>query len=375
MFDGYLIITSNFSHLYRNTTMSEFEFFEERADRWGDSMKALWGSLEICPPTNHISLPQHMAGELHSIGCLKVWGDAHKLHLGMVYLLVQVDDTLEAGNYSLAIVWVDSHQARIVLIGEALESLSSLTSKGSNWPYTLIQLYEGANHTPLPKDRHVCILPQGEVGSPSWQISQLKICQLLSDRLLVIFPKELNGGDQSVTIDLPKSLHMGSSVTADKYPYIEVNIPTLVPEEQGHANLPLGEKQDSAIADQPKTPWKPRITLIAELNKLIDRGMMDNYDQESEHSTVAEVPLPEADALPPLKREKPVLLLDTQSQTSAVETEASMESNPAGTSPMVAAHSSHSSSPMAHLSKLQSDVHLAVNSIFTAKRSSDLGIQ
>ena len=30
---------------------------------------------------------------------------------------------------------------------------------------------------------------------------------------------------------------------------------------------------------------------------------------------------------------------------------------------------------MAHLSKLQSDVHLAVNSIFTAKRSSDLEIQ
>ena len=47
---GYLFVTSNFSHLYRNTTMSEFEFFKERADRWGDSMRALWGSLEICPP-------------------------------------------------------------------------------------------------------------------------------------------------------------------------------------------------------------------------------------------------------------------------------------------------------------------------------------
>ena len=69
------------------------------------------------------------------------------------------------------------------------------------------------------------------------------------------------------------------------------------------------------------------------------------------------------------------MLLDTQSQTSAVEMEASVESNPAGASPMAAAHSSRSSSPMAHLSKLQSDVHLAVNSIFTAKRSSDLEIQ
>ena len=293
----------------------------------------------------------------------------------MVYLLVWVDDTSEVGNYGLAIVWIDSHQARMVLMGEALESLSSLTSKGSNWPYVLIQLYEGANHMPLPKDRHICVLPQGEVGSPSEQISQLKICQLLSDGPLVVFPMELNRGNQSVTIDLPKSLHTGSSITTDEYPYIEVNIPTLVLEEQGHANFPLGKKQDSATANLSKTPWKPRITLIAEMNDLIDRGMTDNYDQESEHSAMAEVPSTEVDTSPPLKREKPVLLLDTHSQTSAAETEASMESNPAGASPMAAAHSSCSSSPIAHLSELQSDVHLAINSMFTAKRSSDLEIQ
>ena len=62
---------------------------------------------------------------------------------------------------------------------------------------------------------------------------------------------ELNQGDQSVTIDLPESLHMGSSVITDEYPYIEVNIPTLVPKEQGNANLPLDEKCNTATADQP----------------------------------------------------------------------------------------------------------------------------
>ena len=91
--------------------MSEFEFFKERADRWGDSMRALWGSLEICPPTDHIGLPCHTAGELLSIGHLKVWGDAQKLHLCMSYFLVWADDTSEAGNYDLA---------RMVLMGEAL---------------------------------------------------------------------------------------------------------------------------------------------------------------------------------------------------------------------------------------------------------------
>ena len=103
--------------------------------------------------------------------------------------------------------------------------------------------------------------------------------------------------------------------------------------------------------------------------------MMDNYDQESEHSTVAEVPSTEVDTSSPLKREKPVLLLDTHSQTSMAETEASGESNPAGTSPTAVAHSSRSSSPIAHLSKLWSDIHLAVNSMFTAKRSSDFKMQ
>ena len=75
---GYLFVTSNFSHLYRNTTMSEFEFFKGRADRWGDSMRALWGSLEICLPTDHIDLPRHMAGELLSIGHLKGLGECPK---------------------------------------------------------------------------------------------------------------------------------------------------------------------------------------------------------------------------------------------------------------------------------------------------------
>ena len=338
--------------------MSEFEFFKERADRWGNSMKALWSSLEICPPTDHIDFPCHT-----------------KPHLSMVYLLVQVDDTSEVRNYGLAIVWISSCQARMGLMGEALESLSSLTSKGSNWPNVLIQLYEGANHTPLPKDRHVCVPPQGEAGSPSGQISQLKIHRLLSDRLLVVFPTELNEDNQSMTVSLPKSLHTGSSITTDEYPYIEVNIPTLILGEQSHANLPLGKKHNSATTDQSKVPWKPRITLMVEITNLVDRGMMDNYDQESEHSTVAEVPSTEADTLPPLKREKPVLLLDTHSQTSMVEMEASGESNPAGTLPTAVGHSSYSSSPIAPLSKLQSDVHLAVNSMFTAKGSSDFEMQ
>ena len=48
--------------------MTKFEFFANRDERWGDSMKALWGSLSICPLLDHV-------GELLSISQLKVWGD------------------------------------------------------------------------------------------------------------------------------------------------------------------------------------------------------------------------------------------------------------------------------------------------------------
>ena len=52
--------------------MSEFKFFMERDDRWGNSMKALWGSLSICPMVTYIRLPLHTVEELDSISHLKV---------------------------------------------------------------------------------------------------------------------------------------------------------------------------------------------------------------------------------------------------------------------------------------------------------------
>ena len=115
-----------------------------------------------------------MAEELHSISHLKVWGDVQKLHHGMAYLLVRVDDTSKARTYGMALVWISPLQAGVSSMVEALEILSSLTSKGSDWPYILIQLNEGTNHMPLLKDKHICIQPQEKAESPSWWISQQK---------------------------------------------------------------------------------------------------------------------------------------------------------------------------------------------------------
>ena len=146
--------------------MTEFNFFTNREERWSDSMRALCGSLSICPLLNHVDLPYHMAGELLSISHLKVWGDTQKPHDSMVYLLVRVEDASEAKGYGIALVWISPHQARASTMEEALGILSTCISSGPNWPYVLTQLYEGTNHTPLPKEKHLGILPQGKVESP-----------------------------------------------------------------------------------------------------------------------------------------------------------------------------------------------------------------
>ena len=182
----------------------------------------------------------------------------------------------------------------------------------------------------------------------------------------------LNGGNQSVTIDLPGPLHSGSSVTTDEHPYIKIDIPSPTPEEQDGANLPLGRGHSTQAVAMPKTPWKPRVTLTAEVGELLTRGMTEDYNCEPKHSAMAKELATKADTSPPPKMEVPALPLDMSSQASVPEMEASMESNPIPNSPTAVAYSSHSDSPTMDLLELQADAHLAINHMLSIKRSSDL---
>ena len=96
--------------------------------------------------------------------------------------------------------------------------------------------------------------------------------------------------------------------------------------------------------------------------------MTDNYDRELEHSIAADYAT-QAEASLPQGTEELVLPLDTSSQTSVEGTEASVESNPAEATLVTVAHGGRSDSPV---QDLQLEVHLAINSIFTAKRTSQL---
>ena len=182
----------------------------------------------------------------------------------------------------------------------------------------------------------------------------------------------LNGGKQLVTIDLPGPLHSGSSVTTDEHPYIKIDILFPTPKEQNHANPPLGGVHANLAVAMPKTPWKPRVTLMAEVGDLLAWGMTEDYNHKPEHSAMAKELATETDTSPPLKMEVPALPLDTSSQVSVPETEASMESNPIHDSPTAVVYSSCSDSPTMDLPELQADAHLAINHMLSIKRSLDL---
>ena len=253
------------------------------------------------------------------------------------------------------------------------ETLSACISSGPNWPYVFAQLYEGSNHTPLPKDKHLGVLPQGKAEeSPYGWISQLKVCQLLSATPQVIYLVGLNGGDQPVTITLPELLHSSSSITTDKYLHMRINIPLPSPEEPEHTTLPLGRVHTIPVATTPKTPWKPRISLTAEVKDLLKWGMADNPSCKSEHSTAGMAATAEAVMSPSHKSEALGLPIDTSSQASVEEGEASLESNPVNVSPTAATYSSCSGSAMVDLMELQMDANLAANHILSVKRSTDL---
>ena len=208
--------------------------------------------------------------------------------------------------------------------------------------------------------------------SPYGQISQLEVCQLPSARPCIIYPVGLNGGDQLVTITLPEPLHSSSSITTDKHLHIWIDIPLLSPEEPECTTLPLGGAHTIPLATTPKTPWKPRISLTAEVNDLLKWGMADDSSCKTKHFALEKAAAVEAVMSLSHKAEVPALPIDTSSQASLEEGEASLESNPVNVSPTVAAYSSHSGSPTVDLMELRTDINLTTDHMLSIKRSMDL---
>ena len=86
--------------------------------------------------------------------------------------------------------------------------------------------------------------------------------------------------------------------------------------------------------------------------------------REGSYCRSSHVPIPQVRA--------PCMLVNTSSQASMEEGEASIESNPVNISPITATYSSHIASPSVDSTELQTDANLAANYILCVKRSTDL---
>ena len=118
----YLLSINYIPFFYRYNMMTNYAFFLQSSDRWGKDLPLLWGYLDICP---------------------SLW----QFHIPLV-------------TQSELITWVSS---------------------GPSWPYALVQLNKDTHHAPLPKERHLGILPQGGTDMTACRrISQLEVCRLLT---------------------------------------------------------------------------------------------------------------------------------------------------------------------------------------------------
>ena len=307
-------------------------------------LSTLWGNISICPHLNCLELPCHSPTELILVSGFKVWGDIKNPHCNTAYLLVCIGDTKEEIQYGVSLVWVSPHQARTATMEEAVKKLAACTSNGSYWPYVLVQLYEGSDHAPLPKGKHLVILSQGEVEETSsgW-ISQLDICQLLSAGPKVIYPFSLNGHDKPIITTLPEPLSSGKSIIANKHSYLEIDIS--FKRESDTKALLIGKASVILKTIPPKSSQEPKCSLATEVDNLLTQAMADTSSCESEQSSLEKTATVAATTSPPCRSKVNTPPANTSSQASIEEAEGSPEDVPTNISLIAAAYSSGSISP------------------------------
>ena len=147
--------------------------------------------------------------------------------------------------------------------------LTACSSSGTDWPYTLAQLYEGSHHAPLPKDKHMGILPQGKVVETSCGlISQLDVHQLLSAGPQVVYPIGLNGHNEPIITTLPELLSSSISIITSEHLYLGIDIPSPPIEESDNKALPIGKASTILITSPCKSPPKLEGSMTTEVNDL-----------------------------------------------------------------------------------------------------------
>ena len=312
------LTTSSFCR-YNMTT--EYTFFSQGSDRWGKDLALLWGCLGICPLLWWFHITSINWLELFSLTGLMAWGDKKKSHGDIAFFLISVKKEVTGNTkYGLSTIWVNSHQAMVPSMEEAIKELTTWISSGPDWPYALVQLNQNTHHAPLPKEGHLGMLPTGGTDSTACgRISQLEVHQLLVSGLQVAYPVGLNGHKEPIIVSLPESLANGTSLTGGGSIYLEVDIPQPIVEELDQKVLPLGRCSPILIASPLKTTppkLQREVSMTMEVRNLLSQAMLDmpgcmsgNLTPKRPSPVVILTP-------PPHKLKDPLKPVNTSSQVS-----------------------------------------------------------
>ena len=238
------------------------------------------------------SVPCHLHNSIRALlpTSLKAWGDVEKFHSDIAFLLVSTEEGAAGDRmYGLSMVWVNPCQARVPTVEEAVKQLSALVSSVPVWPYTLVELNGYTCHEPLPREGHLCILPEGGTSSAACRrVSQLEVCQLLSSGLQVIYPVGLNRCEIPLITSLPKSLANGTNLPGGELVYLKVDIPQSILEGPEQKALPPGNCHSILMASPVKAtlPKAEReVSLTMEVRELLSQAVLDMSQHVSENST------------------------------------------------------------------------------------------
>ena len=101
--------------------------------------------------------------------------------------------------------------------------------------------------------------------------------------------------------------------------------------------------------------------MVTEVNNLLTQMMADESSHALEHSPTGKAVTVEAVTFPPHKSEASPLPVNTSSQASMEEVEASLKCLPTNVSPITTACSSSSASPSADPTELQANTNMAAD--------------
>ena len=234
------LLSINYILFYRYKMLTNYAFFSQGSHRWGKDLTLLWGHLNIWPSLQQFHITSITQSELSSLTSLKAWGDKEKFHNDIAFLLVPAKmEATGDRKYGLSTIWVNLCQARVPSMEEAIKELTTWVSSGPNWLYALWHLNEDTCHTPIHKEGHLGILPEGGTNSIACGgINQLEVHQLLISGLQVAYLVGLNWHEDPIITSPPESLAHSISLTGAGSIYLAVDIPHPIAEEPDWKALP-----------------------------------------------------------------------------------------------------------------------------------------